>query len=310
MQHQKQTLAALKCAVSKLEGRPDCASIGQFGSVSGHMSTRVFKSGSQIETSFNENLTLGIADVDDRLSGGLALDALHEIRCDHSRDVGAAMAFLCALMTRENTNENACGMRRIIWISDPATRPDCGQICPDGLKQLGLDPQRFVFVRPHDLRSAIWAAGEAVRHGGLAGVVFHVKGNPKILDLAVSRKLMLRAQRGGTPLFLLRQAGGEEASSAATRWRVHPAPSLQDEICHRGIGQMRHRLTLERNRIGRTGTWPVCWNPSKGLFEYAARAASPQNTKTAHHRTTLASSPNRPDRPPEVGQVVAFERAS
>lgn len=282
MQHQINTLAALKGAVSKLEGRQEDHRLD------------MHREGD------SPRLATGMDQIDGLVGGGLAGNCLHEIRCEQSRDVGAAKAFLCALLSRQ---ENRDG--KIIWICDPAIRPDAGQLCPDGVAQLGLKPNRFVFVHPRDLKTAIWAAGEAARQNGIACVVFQVKGNPKMLDLAVSRKLMLRAQHGQTLFFLLRQAGSEEASSAATRWHVGPAPSLQDAIYHRGIGHMRHRLTLERNRNGQTGSWPVCWNPSQGLFDHAAYKAPP-----TYHRNSSDPSSDRPDRPPTLGQVVGFERAS
>ncbi len=281
MRKHKANLAALKRAVSTLEGRNE----HQFTPARVEDETRL---------QFGEHL------LDDHLEGGLFSDCMHEVRCDYTRDIGAATSFLCAFLSR-----NLAHSGKLVWIMDPAAQIDAGQLFPDGLLQVGLNPADIIFVHPRDLKTAIWATGEAAREGGLAAIVFQVKGNPKILDLAVSRKLMLRAQASRTPLFLLRQGGGEEASSAATRWRVAPLSSEHDETLKRGVGPMRHRLTLERNRTGQTGNWPVSWHTTQRTFRHAALQVSP-----AHHRITVSPSPNRSDIPPSMGQVMAFEKAS
>jgi len=230
---------------------------------------------------------------------------LHEIRCAHTRDIGAAASFLCTLLIRLEAQKNQLFQRPVVWIADPSTRLDGGQLWPDGLAQLGLKPERFVFVHPTDIKSAIWAAGEAARQGNVSAVVLQVSGNPRVLDLAVSRKLMLRAQAGKTPLFLLRQAGEQEASSATIRFCVEVENSISNQIVSHGIGSMRHHLTLEKNRNGQTGNWLLSWNPEQRAFEHAAYPISP-----THSGTSLHPSADRPDCPEPLGQVMAFDRAS
>jgi len=281
MRKQLVSLAALKCVVSSLEGRND----------------------HQLMSSPMEDdarLTFGEGLLDEHLEGGLAKDCMHEIRCEQTRDVGAAMAFLCAFLSRNHKQGD-----KLFWIVDPSASVDAGIVCPDGLHQLGLEPADIVFVHPRDLKMAIWATGEAARQGGLSAIIFQVQGNPKMLDLAVSRKLMLRAQTSRTPLFILRQGGAEEASSAATRWRVSPLSSQKIETQKWGIGPMRYRLTLERNRTGQTGTWPVSWHSSERIFSHAAITVPP-----TRHRNTVSSSRDRSDIKKSLGQVMAFERAS
>ncbi|MEM9277879.1 MAG: hypothetical protein AAGA76_04850 [Pseudomonadota bacterium] len=245
-------------------------------------------------------LKFGIDDIDMLLGSGLALGDMHEVRCSLSRDIGCTTGFLMGLLSGLSDD------RPIVLLSEPSTALDTGNFFPDGLVHLGLDASRLIRVRPLHLNDCLWAAGETCRTGGLAAIILHVKGNPNLFDLSVSRKLMLRAQTSGTPLFIVRQAGEEEASSAATRWHIKPASSLPDETYPKGVGHMRLTLTLEKNRNGQTGQWLIAWNPKTRSFEHAAT----YTTASTHTLLPLHPSANRPDSASEMGQVVALERAS
>ncbi|MBN4066229.1 hypothetical protein JYT43_00205 [Ahrensia sp. AH-315-G08] len=237
--------------------------------------------------------------IDRHLRGGLSLNDLHEVRCSFSRDIGCALGFITTLLCQLAKD------RPVVWIADPSCALDMGSLFPDGLAQFGFDAARLLHIKPMHLNHALWAAGEAAKISGLAAVVLQVKGNSQMFDLTVSRKLMLRAQTSGTPFFVIRQAGEEEASSAATRWHVAPLPSLSDENFEKGVGPIRLALTLEKNRNGQTGHWPLAWNPPTRSFEHV-----PQNPASAHSGVSLHPSVHRPDRPAKMGQVVAFEQAS
>ena len=78
----------------------------------------------------------------------------------------------------------------------------------------------MTIVEPADLQGAMWAADEAAGCNGLAALVFQIKGNPARFDITATRRLMLRARGSGVLAMVLRQSGEEEASAAATRWRV------------------------------------------------------------------------------------------
>ncbi len=239
-------------------------------------------------------LGIGIAEIDNRLEGGLAPNDLHEFRCSFSRDVGSALGFLLALMARP------VSQKPIVWITDPACVVDANILFPDGLAQFGFDASRLFYIRPMHLSQAFWSAGEAAISSSAAAVVFQVKGNPGMFDLPTSRKLALRAQTSGKPFFVLRQAGEEEASSAATRWHISPLQSLSSETFSTGVGHMRLALTLEKNRNGQTGQWTIAWNPQTRSFENAAQSSAPTNSELPFHPSAA-----RPDRPQKMGQIVA-----
>lgn len=236
-------------------------------------------------------LALGVPEMDALTGGGLSLADMHEVRCSASRDIACATGFVAGLLAQLMKRSARDGP--VFWVSEGAATFEAGFLYAEGLSWFGVDPGRIIHVHPRDLGDALWAAGEVARSGNPVATVFHVKGNQRVLDLAVSRKLMLRAQTGGAPLFLLRQAGEEEASSAATRWHVAPAPSLPDAQFERGVGHMRLALSLEKNRNGQTGHWQVAWNPEKRSFEHAANPVSPRDA-LPHPRLPLHAPADRP----------------
>ncbi len=237
-----------------------------------------------------------IAAIDHVFKDGFAAFALHEVRCSLTRDIGAASGFLIGLLAGCLQHRHG----RIVWICDPACHLDGGQLFPAGLSMFGLDPARLVMVHPADFKAALWASDEAANCSDLAGIVFQVKGNPASFDMTATRRLMLKAQQNGLFVSILRQGGDEEANAAATRWHVRAQPSAADPEFERGIGLLRLNLALERNRNGQTGHWIIAWNQQKNGFEhvptdYVDRPAVPFD---------------RSDGAPQMGQVMAFERAS
>ena len=258
-------------------------------------------------------LSLGARAVDHCLKGGLVCGGLHEVRSPLARDIGAATGFALGLAVRAMQAER--GLRGgIVWVTDPATRVDGGGLFPAGLAQYGLDPSSVTMVEPGDLQSAMWAADEAAGCNGLAALIFQIKGNPVRFDMTATRRLMLRARQSGVLALTLRQSGGEEASAAATRWRVNTEMSGADDMLERGVGAMRLSLTLERNRAGRTGQWLLAWNPKDRSFDHAAPHPASASNAPAHSLDRLPVSADRRDPSGQMGQVLDhrqdFGRAS
>ena len=258
-------------------------------------------------------LPFNIPQIDACLGGGLARNALHEIRTDLSRDIAAASGFLLGLFASIIKHRDG----QILWANGPAVRCDAGVSFPQGLANYGFDPRRLILVNSGNFKSALWSAGEAASCKGLVGVVLHVAGNPKSLDLTATRKLQLTAHRQGTTIFILRQAGAEEASAGLTRWRVQPAPSI-DPNCNTHLGPTRLALSLERNRNGTTGDWCLAWNPHERAFENVEAASlnhAPDKTakpaksnSTPAHIVCLSYPPdNRSDLSPKMGRRLADE---
>jgi len=248
----------------------------------------------------------GDPDLDACLSGGLQTNALHEVRSVLVRDFASAAGFALGLVTQFVRSRSS----KVFWVLDPASSLDTGTPFPDGLSQHGIDPKAITFVRPITLQDALWATDQAAKCSDITAVIFQVRGNPKRFDMTATRRLMLRARESGVMVCVLRHSGEEEASAAATRWQVEVMPSIPDPGFANGLGVVRHKLTLERNRTGSNGQWTLTWNPKIRAFENGTPLNdTPQQTAT-HSVTGLHAPADRPDSQTEVGQVLGFERTS
>ena len=145
-----------------------------------------------------------------------------------------------------------------------------------GLAGLGLDPARLLFVTVRRDADALAAAEDALRAAGIAVVAAEIEA----LDLTAGRRLQLACERTGATGLILRRrralrAGAPglgapglgakpperaQATAAATRWRIAPAPSQPEQpgftgLGFTGLGPPRWRVELERCRGGRPGAW-------------------------------------------------------
>jgi protein ImuA len=152
---------------------------------------------------------------------------------------------------------------------------DYGRPHGHGFNSLGLDPDRLILVEATQRIDMLWAMEEALRSRAPAAVA----GVLDKLDLKTSQRLQLAATDCGLPLFLLRPAEMLDASAAATRWRVGPAPAARDRFGL--ITRARWRLALERCRNGRTGFWTVEYDHVAHRFSLAAALADPAFSQSA-----------------------------
>jgi protein ImuA len=270
-------------------------------------------------------LSFGISAVDAALEGGLPLDAITEIRTGRMRDAGAASGFALALsaLIQAKTEGKVADYQPVLWIRDVVSTNEAGAPYAVGLQHFGLQHQAFMQASPRRLEDVLWLAEAAVASGALAAVILEVRGNPSHFGLTESRRLSLRAKTAGRPLFLLRHAGEEEASSAAFRLLAEPAPAsgrrLPDGSMLGGsIGHPVFRLTLEKSRNPAPFSVLLEWNSRVRQFSPVQEAAAFRDAaepfafrnQPAYPGTGFPASADRPDRPSALGAVVAFDRAS
>ncbi|XAZ23442.1 hypothetical protein LVY75_32415 [Sinorhizobium sp. B11] len=263
-------------------------------------------------------LPFGVEQFDDALEGGLQLDAITEFRAASSCDAGAASGLAMAIAARlQKQEEETSRLLPLLWIGDVVGTLEAGRPYAPGLRDFGLKPERFFHAAPRKLEDALWLAEAAIESAAFSAVVFEVRGNPLHFGLTESRRLSLRARAVQRPLFLLRQAGEEEASSAAFRLHVEPAPSdlrpLPDGSKLSGsIGNPIFRLTLEKSRNPAPLSCLLEWNPHEREFLPVNEPsfARPPGEQSAHSVAQLSASANGPHRPQAMGAVLAFERAS
>ncbi|MBB3313868.1 protein ImuA [Rhizobium sp. BK196] len=263
-------------------------------------------------------LSFGIQPFDEALEGGLQLDAITEFRAARSGDAGAVSGLAMAIAARlQKQEEDAGRLLPLLWIGDAVGTLEAGRPYAPGLKDFGLKPERFFHAAPRKLEDALWLAEAALECAAFSAVVFEVRGNPLHFGLTESRRLNLKARAVRRPLFLVRQAGEEEASSAAFRLHVEPAPSdlrpLPDGSKLSGsIGNPIFRLTLEKSRNPAPLSFLLEWNPHEREFHPIDEPsfARPPGEQSAHSGAQLSASANGPHRPQTVGALLAFERAS
>lgn len=200
---------------------------------------------------------LGIATLDGALGGGLARDALHEIRSEGA-DAPCAFGFAAALAAVLGRG------RPMLHVTLAHVEGEWGRPYGPGLAAFGLDPGRILFVKAPRPSEALWACEEGLGCAALGAVLLEIAGQPTALDLTATRRLSLRAARSGVAVLLVRPGTEGEATAAATRWRVSPAPSAPDPAF--ALPHPAWRLKLERNRAGRGGVWSLSWRPDARSF--------------------------------------------
>ena len=248
-------------------------------------------------------LSFGEATLDRRLgpSGGLSLGALHECLGGATGAASALSGFATALVGRLSARRDGW----VLWISTAAARREGGGLHALGLLGAGCDPGRVVEVAVERPEEALWAFEEGLSCRGTAAIVAEIPGDPDVLDLTATRRLALRANRGGDGAegsgralaLLLRSGGVPQSTAAATRWRIAAARSRQPAGFALGLGRPAFAVELDKNRDGRVGRFVLEWNPDERRFSLLP----------AHSVALSPSARDRPTAPAGGGQVVAFE---
>ena len=157
-----------------------------------------------------ERRSSGFAALDEATGGGFFEGALNELIPTH-----AASGFLEAL--GRALQPSAAGSGRLGFWVDPLRLP-----YPPALRRLGLDLDRWIFIRPADRNDQLWAI-EQILDSGLCSTL--VTGLDRIGSTPL-RRLQLAAGRGRSLALLLRSPQSlEESSPAAMRLVLRPLPS-------------------------------------------------------------------------------------
>ncbi len=233
----------------------------------------------------SESLPFGMPAIDGVLpGGGLPLGCWHEVTAvGMEAETSAAPASICALMATPLATRGS-----VVWVMRRA------DLWTPGLVGLGFPPERLIQVCVHDEAEALGVMEDALSAAGVGAVL----GEVEAVSLTAGRRLQLACEKQGSTGFVIRRwpYGGRSAaepagSAAATRWRAASAPSeaLPGEF---GLGPPRFRLSLERSRGGRTGSWLV---EAGGAFdEESGHVAHP--LRLVAELGDLGVAPAQPDR--------------
>lgn len=238
------------------------------------------------------------------LNDGLARPALHEILAATPGDLAAAAGFALALAIRFAQLHK----KPILWIGEDFATRENGLLYGPGLALHGLDPASFVLVQAANAKDALWGLEEAVKCGAAAAVIGEIWSLAKAYDLTAARRLVLAAEKGGTPCLLfaagLTGAADRLSSSAETRFEIRAAASPQlasaaDRLPLPGLAAWSVRLAKARASpfdLDRALFRPVLWDHAEAYFRDA-------------YSLSLASSsrdgPDHPDRASSRGRQSA-----
>ena len=192
-------------------------------------------------------LPFGVAAVDSRLpGGGLALGALHEVAGGGNGAIdGAAAALFAAGIAARSKG-------KVLWC---IARSD---LFAPALAQVGLRPDRVLYVEAGDDKTVMACMEEGLRHGGLGAVIAEVAR----LSMAASRRLQLAAEGTSAIGIALRRwhrqadtADFGQPTAAMTRWRISVLPSAPLPVP--GVGRARWLVELIRVRAGESADFEL-----------------------------------------------------
>lgn len=181
--------------------------------------------------------------------GGLPRGALHEIAGAEPGlgSFAAVTGFAASLAGRSGSAVLWCARGRELY--------------GPGLAAMGLGSQRLIVAEARGDKDLLSAMEEGLRSGVLGAVV----GEVERMDLTASRRLQLAAEKTGCMALVLRRPekrpgkyGRADAPiTAASRWRVGPAPAIGPQDFYQIQPAHLWRLELARSRCGAHGSWIV-----------------------------------------------------
>ncbi len=305
-------LFALRQAIARIEGKPDHAARLLAGSTDQEWRTTARNDTDKTgQVDFTAGETAAMPQFEGLMAELLAPGTIVELRNDRLQHAGAITGLALALARMSAERAAAGHSRRLLFIADPHVVRETGLVYAPGLTDFGLDPADLVHAMPRRLEDALWLAEAALISRAFSSVLLEVHGNPKKFGLTESRRLSLKARNTGDKLFVLRQAGQEEASSAALRLSVQPAPaaarSLSDGTLLGGsIGFPAFRILAEKSRFPGRTELILEWNPDDRRLRPLAHAGL-SILGSPDPLPLFSEARDRSHRPQTLGSVVAFE---
>lgn len=173
----------------------------------------------------------------------------------------SASGFVLSLLPR--------GKGPVLWVQDFLSRRENGAPYTPSLAAFGLE-QPVLLVNASHPRDVLWTMEEGAACAGLSAVVGEVHGGPEVLDFTATKRLSLRAEASGVPLYLIRSGDPGGLSTARMRWRIASLPAQAHPDDPQAPGAARWDLELFRARGHAPGRWVADHEPDK---RHSPRAA-------------------------------------
>lgn len=209
-----------------------------------------------------ELFSLGAEALDGPLGGGLPRGRLHELFAAEPEDRAALAGAGLMLAMR-------AGEGPLLWLRQDGGVRAAGGLYGPGLVDLGLDPARLIEIVAPDEAALLRAAGDAVRCAQLGMVLIEPWKAARGLNLTVSRRLAVAAEKSGVTVLLLRAEAEPAPSAAFSRWQVRSIASAGLDAG--APGHPAIEIILLRHRGGLAGQRACLeWNRDEHLFRAAA----------------------------------------
>ncbi len=180
--------------------------------------------------------------------------AIHEFISSGSETAAASAGFISGLTAALMRTGGAC-----LWISTSRL------IYPPALKQLGIEPDRVIFIDLKREKEIFWAMEEALACEGLAAVV----GEVRELDFTTSRRLQLAVEKSRSTGFILRDRPRNlNPNATVARWKIQSIASETPVRGMPGVGFPRWSVELLRVKNGHPGKWQLEWAAGQFQFIY------------------------------------------
>ncbi len=163
----------------------------------------------------------------------------------------AATAFALTSLPRDREGP-------VLWVQDRGSRQENGQVYMPSITAFG--PKRPVLqIMVNHPRDVLWAMEEGAACSALSAVIGEVYGAPKVLSFTATKRLALRSEASGVPVFMIRAGDPGGLSAARARWRVGSLPSEANPDNLQAPGAARWDAELFRARGRAPGRWVAAY---------------------------------------------------
>ena len=168
----------------------------------------------------------------------------------------AGMGFLLSLLPSSRAP--------VLWVQDRMSMRENGRIYTPGAQAFGLT-QAILHVAVSHPRDVLWAMEEGAACAGLSAVVGEIHGGPAVLDFTATKRLALRSEASGVPVWLLRSGDPGGLSAARERWRIGSLASEVHPHNPQAPGAPRWDADLFRARGRPPGQWVASYDAKDGV---------------------------------------------
>ncbi|KIN62463.1 hypothetical protein Z946_1323 [Sulfitobacter noctilucicola] len=151
----------------------------------------------------------------------------------------------------------------VLWVSDRMARQENGRLYGPALRQFGFKGQVLRVEVSHP-RDVLWAMEEGAACAGLSAIVGEIHGAPEVLSFTATKRLALRSEQSGVPVWLIRSGDHGALSAARERWRISSLPSDVHPWNRAAPGTPVWEAELFRARGRAPGVWEARHEPATG----------------------------------------------